>query len=104
MAYISYPLRQPQNADGRFKMGGTAVMKRDKAVVRAALAKWYKISDSKQQDEMYAQVIDTPKKPYPAIDGIKLVMELLLIVKSSGTSRLTFTMRALLRSSRAPSS
>ena len=51
-------------------------MKRDKAVVRAALAKWYKISDSKQQDEMYAQVIDTPKKPYPAIDGIKLVMEL----------------------------
>jgi NitT/TauT family transport system substrate-binding protein len=53
-----------------------AVMKADKAVVRTALAKWYKITDTKQQDAMYAQVIDTPKKPYPAVDGIKLVMEL----------------------------
>ena len=25
---------------------------------------------------MYAQVVTAPKKPYPAVDGIKLVMEL----------------------------
>jgi NitT/TauT family transport system substrate-binding protein len=53
-----------------------ATMKADKAVVRAALTKWYNISDVKQQDDMYAQVVNTPKKPYPAVDGIKLVMEL----------------------------
>ena len=53
-----------------------AAMKADKAVVRAALSKWYNITDAKQQDEMYAQVVTAPEKPYPAIDGIKLVMEL----------------------------
>ena len=53
-----------------------AMMKADKAVVRAALAKWYNITDAKQQDGMYAQVVATPKKPYPAIEGIKLVKEL----------------------------
>lgn len=53
-----------------------AMMKKDKAVVRAALVKWYSISDVKQQDGMYANVIRTPKKPYPAVDGIKLVKEL----------------------------
>ncbi|HTI87162.1 MAG TPA: ABC transporter substrate-binding protein [Alphaproteobacteria bacterium] len=53
-----------------------ARMKADKGVVRAALAKWYNISDTKQQEDMYAQVVRTPKKPYPAADGIKLVMEL----------------------------
>jgi NitT/TauT family transport system substrate-binding protein len=53
-----------------------ALMKKDQAVVRAALAKWYNISDVKQQDGMYANVVRTPKKPYPAVDGIKLVKEL----------------------------
>lgn len=53
-----------------------AAMQADKAVVRAALSKWYNINDAKQQDDMYAQVVTTPRKPYPAVDGIKLVMEL----------------------------
>jgi NitT/TauT family transport system substrate-binding protein len=53
-----------------------ATMKKDPAVVRAALVKWYNISDVKQQDGMYANVITAPKKPYPAVDGIELVKEL----------------------------
>ena len=53
-----------------------AVMKRDKAVVRAALIKWYNISDEKQQDGMYANVVRAPRKPYPAVDGIRLIKEL----------------------------
>lgn len=53
-----------------------ARMKADKSVVRAALTKWYHVTDPKQQDAMYAHVVNAPEKPYPAVDGIKLVMEL----------------------------
>lgn len=53
-----------------------ALMKSDENVVRAALAKWYGIHDTKQQDDMYAQVVASPEKPYPAVDGIKLVKSL----------------------------
>lgn len=53
-----------------------ALMKSDEKVVRAVLAKWYGITDTKQQDDMYAQVVATPEKPYPAVDGIKLVKQL----------------------------
>lgn len=53
-----------------------AMMSHDEGVVRAALVKWYNISDPKQQDGMYAQVIDAPKKPYPALDGINMVRKL----------------------------
>ncbi|MDR6635466.1 NitT/TauT family transport system substrate-binding protein [Phyllobacterium sp. 1468] len=53
-----------------------APMKSDENVVRAALAKWYGIYDTKQEDDMYAQVVASPKKPYPAVDGIKLVKNL----------------------------
>jgi ABC-type nitrate/sulfonate/bicarbonate transport system substrate-binding protein len=53
-----------------------ALMKNDKSVVQAALSKWYNITDAKQQNEMYAQVVTTPEKPYPAVDGIELVMQL----------------------------
>ncbi len=53
-----------------------ALMKSDENVVRTALAKWYGIHDTKQQDDMYAQVVASPEKPYPAVDGIKLVKSL----------------------------
>lgn len=53
-----------------------ALMKSDENVVRTALAKWYGIQDTKQQDDMYAQVVASPEKPYPAVDGIKLVKSL----------------------------
>ncbi|MBB3595118.1 NitT/TauT family transport system substrate-binding protein [Rhizobium sp. BK529] len=53
-----------------------ALMKSDENVVRAVLAKWYGITDARQQDDMYAQVVASPQKPYPAVDGIKLVKQL----------------------------
>jgi NitT/TauT family transport system substrate-binding protein len=53
-----------------------ALMKSDETVVRAVLAKWYGIADPKQQNDMYAQVVASPEKPYPAVDGIKLVKQL----------------------------
>ncbi|MBB4184819.1 ABC-type nitrate/sulfonate/bicarbonate transport system substrate-binding protein [Sinorhizobium terangae] len=53
-----------------------ALMKKDRGVVEAALGKWYGVSDPEQVDDMYAQVGTTPQKPYPGIDGIRLVKEL----------------------------
>lgn len=53
-----------------------ATMRADEGVFRSVLVKWYNITDVQQQGDMYAQVVNTPKKPYPAVDGIKLVKEL----------------------------
>jgi NitT/TauT family transport system substrate-binding protein len=53
-----------------------ALMKSNPQVVRDALAKWYNVTDRTQQDDMYKQIAASPKKPYPAVDGIKMVMQL----------------------------
>lgn len=53
-----------------------AMMKRDKQVVRNALAKWYLVTDPTQQDDMYRQIAQSPTKPYPSVEGIKMVMTL----------------------------
>jgi NitT/TauT family transport system substrate-binding protein len=53
-----------------------ALMNTNPQVVRDALAKWYKVTDKAQQDDMYKQVAASPKKPYPSVDGIKMVMQL----------------------------
>jgi ABC-type nitrate/sulfonate/bicarbonate transport system substrate-binding protein len=53
-----------------------ALMKKDKSVAVAAMAKWFNITDPAQQDQMYATVMNTPEKPYPAVDGIKQVLSL----------------------------
>jgi ABC-type nitrate/sulfonate/bicarbonate transport system substrate-binding protein len=52
----------------------TALMKTDKKVFAAALAKWFNIRDQETQDRMFAAVKEFPAKPYPAVDGIKGVM------------------------------
>jgi NitT/TauT family transport system substrate-binding protein len=53
-----------------------ALMRKKPEVVYAALAKWYGITDPQQQKDMYSQVARFPEKPYPGVDGIKLVMQL----------------------------
>ena len=53
-----------------------AAMRSNEGVFRAVLVKWYNITDAKQQSDMYAEVVNAPKKPYPAVDGIKLIKEL----------------------------
>jgi NitT/TauT family transport system substrate-binding protein len=52
----------------------TALMKSDKKVFAAALAKWFNITDRQTQDLMFTAVKEFPAKPYPAVDGIKGVM------------------------------
>jgi ABC-type nitrate/sulfonate/bicarbonate transport system substrate-binding protein len=53
-----------------------ALMKRDRAVVNGALAKWFNITDLATQDGMYAVVAALPDKPYPSIAGIQAMMAL----------------------------
>ena len=53
-----------------------ALMRKKPDLVYSALAKWYGITDPQQQQDMYSQVARFPEKPYPAVDGIKLVMQL----------------------------
>jgi NitT/TauT family transport system substrate-binding protein len=53
-----------------------ALMKTDKAVFDAALAKWFNIKDATTQERMFHETGDIPAKPYPAVDGIKVTMQL----------------------------
>jgi NitT/TauT family transport system substrate-binding protein len=48
-----------------------ALMKTDKSVFDAALAKWFAITDRATQNRMYQFAADLPAKPYPAVDGIR---------------------------------
>jgi NitT/TauT family transport system substrate-binding protein len=52
----------------------TALMKTDKKVFAAALAKWFNIRDPETQDRMFAAVREFSAKPYPSVEGIKGVM------------------------------
>src|SRR6185295_8907853 len=54
----------------------TALMQRDRQVFKAALARWFNITDAKTQDGMFAHVNKFEKKPYPSVDGIKQVFAL----------------------------
>lgn len=53
-----------------------ALMKSDQQVVNRAIAKWYGITDPERQALMWESAKEMPAKPYPAVDGIKKVMEL----------------------------
>jgi hypothetical protein len=50
-------------------------MKRNPESVYRALDKWYGVTDPEIQKQMYAYVDDLPRKPYPAVEGIKLLLE-----------------------------
>ena len=52
-----------------------ALIKTNRQAFFDAMAKWYNIKDRATQQSMYAQVAGLPKKPYPAVDGIKKTME-----------------------------
>jgi NitT/TauT family transport system substrate-binding protein len=53
-----------------------ALMKRDRASVNAALAKWFNITDAATQDGMYTVVAGLPDKPFPSVAGIQAMMQL----------------------------
>ena len=53
-----------------------ALMKRDKEVAFRAMSKWFNITDREKQQANYEAAVEIPRKPYPAVDGIKKTMEL----------------------------
>lgn len=52
-----------------------ALMKQDPAVVRRALDKWYGVRDPEALDRMIATVDMLPRKPWPSVAGIELIMQ-----------------------------
>jgi len=60
----------------RAAVDAVALMKRDRAVVNAALAKWFHITDAATQEGMYTVVAGLPDKPYPSVAGIQAMMSL----------------------------
>ena len=53
-----------------------ALMKKDREVAFKALTKWYGVTDREKLNANYLVADTLPRKPYPAIDGIKKTMEL----------------------------
>jgi ABC-type nitrate/sulfonate/bicarbonate transport system substrate-binding protein len=53
-----------------------ALMKTDRAAFNAALVKWFNIKDAATQDRMFRETEDIPRKPYPAVEGIKATLSI----------------------------
>lgn len=53
-----------------------AVMKQSKEAGAGGIGKWYNIQNREQQQMILSYASGLPRKPYPAIEGIKKVMEL----------------------------
>ena len=53
-----------------------ALMKTNRAAFNAALVKWFNIRDQATQDSMYHEAMEIPRKPYPAVDGIKATLSI----------------------------
>ncbi|HEY1269811.1 MAG TPA: ABC transporter substrate-binding protein [Candidatus Binatia bacterium] len=71
-------LKSNQEAVRRFvksTVEAVALVKRDKQAAFHAMAKWYNVTDPKQQEYFYREINNLPRKPYPSVEGIKKVME-----------------------------
>ncbi len=73
-------LEIPQNRETakRFLMAtieAIALMKQKPETVYKALDKWYGIKDPAVQKQMYAYIEELPAKPYPSVEGIKVIMD-----------------------------
>ena len=72
-------LKNNQEAVRRFvksTVEAIALVKRDKQAAFHAMAKWYKVTDPKQQEDFYREIANLPRKAYPSVEGIKKVMEI----------------------------
>jgi ABC-type nitrate/sulfonate/bicarbonate transport system substrate-binding protein len=72
-------LKNNQEAVRRFvksTVEAIALVKRDKQAAFHAMAKWYNVTDPKQQEYFYREIANLPRKPYPSVEGIKKVMEI----------------------------
>jgi NitT/TauT family transport system substrate-binding protein len=50
-----------------------ALMKNDKAAAFASMTRWYGISDPEKLEAVYAEASQLPGKPYPSIEGLKVM-------------------------------
>ncbi|HLH98890.1 MAG TPA: ABC transporter substrate-binding protein [Xanthobacteraceae bacterium] len=50
-----------------------ALMKTDKKAAFASMTKWYGISDPAKLEAVYAEASQLPRKPYPSIEGLKVM-------------------------------
>jgi len=50
-----------------------ALMKTDKNAAFASMTKWYGISDPEKLEAVYAEASQQPSKPYPSIEGLKVM-------------------------------
>lgn len=50
-----------------------ALMKTDKRAAFASMQKWYGISDPDRLEAVYAQARELPSKPYPSLEGLKVI-------------------------------
>jgi ABC-type nitrate/sulfonate/bicarbonate transport system substrate-binding protein len=55
---------------------GIALMKTDRAAFDATVAKWLNITDGATLGSMYGAASEFPEKPYPSVDGIRIIMEI----------------------------
>ena len=53
-----------------------ALMKTNRSAFDAALVKWFNIKDKPTQDAMYREALEIPRKPYPAVEGVKFTFEI----------------------------
>jgi NitT/TauT family transport system substrate-binding protein len=53
-----------------------SLMKKDKAYAFRSMEKWYGFDDPEQLQIIYDGAVDMPKLPFPAVAGVKRVMEL----------------------------
>ncbi|MFB3883859.1 MAG: ABC transporter substrate-binding protein [Thermodesulfobacteriota bacterium] len=52
-----------------------ALLKQDKKAAFRGMSKWYRVTDPENQEHFYRDASILPRKPYPAVEGIKKVME-----------------------------
>jgi NitT/TauT family transport system substrate-binding protein len=50
-----------------------ALMKTDKRAAFASMTKWYGISDPEKLEAVYAEATQLPSKPYPSLEGLKVM-------------------------------
>jgi NitT/TauT family transport system substrate-binding protein len=53
-----------------------ALMKTDKAAAFASMTKWYGITDPEKLEAVYAEATRLPSKPYPSIEGLKVMQSI----------------------------
>jgi NitT/TauT family transport system substrate-binding protein len=74
-------LKEPGNRDKAMRflkatLEAIALMHKNDPVAMRAIGKWWGVPDREIQRKMLVTGKDIPRKPYPNVDGIKLVMKL----------------------------